>query len=220
MTATSIGGGDVGLGKTALRMLPGLVIGLGFFLGAMVAQGGHMRSIQQLTAFIFVLGGVGAAAMMGFPLAGTSRTRILQLEACAKAVIFAGVIGTVFGLIHVMENLDKQDEIGPGIAVALVCLLYSLGVWAICKALMHRLVTTLQARSTGLVHPLETYELPMISFASVFILMFTVFMVLYALTIAFRHTVPSPNHQAPAGDERGERHGATEAEHGEAKKEG
>jgi chemotaxis protein MotA len=33
----------------------------------------------------------------------------------------------VLGLIHVMENLDKPDQIGPGIAVAFVATLYGVG---------------------------------------------------------------------------------------------
>ena len=31
-----------------------------------------------------------------------------------------GILGAVLGLIHVMENLDKPEAIGPGIAVAFV----------------------------------------------------------------------------------------------------
>lgn len=38
-----------------------------------------------------------------------------------------GILGAVMGLIHVMENLDKPDQIGPGIAVAFVATLYAVG---------------------------------------------------------------------------------------------
>lgn len=38
-----------------------------------------------------------------------------------------GILGAVLGLIHVMENLDKPDQIGPGIAVAFVATLYGVG---------------------------------------------------------------------------------------------
>jgi chemotaxis protein MotA len=38
-----------------------------------------------------------------------------------------GILGAVMGLIHVMENLDKPDQIGPGIAVAFVATLYGVG---------------------------------------------------------------------------------------------
>jgi chemotaxis protein MotA len=38
-----------------------------------------------------------------------------------------GILGAVLGLIHVMNNLDKPDQIGPGIAVAFVATLYGVG---------------------------------------------------------------------------------------------
>lgn len=38
-----------------------------------------------------------------------------------------GILGAVLGLIHVMENLDKPEKIGPGIAVAFVATLYGVG---------------------------------------------------------------------------------------------
>jgi chemotaxis protein MotA len=38
-----------------------------------------------------------------------------------------GILGAVLGLIHVMENLDKPDQIGPGIAIAFVATLYGVG---------------------------------------------------------------------------------------------
>ena len=38
-----------------------------------------------------------------------------------------GILGAVLGLIHVMENLDKPENIGAGIAVAFVATLYGVG---------------------------------------------------------------------------------------------
>ena len=38
-----------------------------------------------------------------------------------------GILGAVLGLIHVMENLDNPDMIGPGIAIAFVATLYGVG---------------------------------------------------------------------------------------------
>ncbi len=39
-----------------------------------------------------------------------------------------GVLGAVLGLIHVMENLDNPDMLGPGIAVAFVATVYGVAV--------------------------------------------------------------------------------------------
>ncbi len=38
-----------------------------------------------------------------------------------------GILGAVLGLIHVMENLNQPEKIGPGIAVAFVATLYGVG---------------------------------------------------------------------------------------------
>lgn len=38
-----------------------------------------------------------------------------------------GILGAVLGLMHVMENLDKPEMIGPGIATAFIATLYAVG---------------------------------------------------------------------------------------------
>lgn len=38
-----------------------------------------------------------------------------------------GILGAVLGLMHVMQNLDKPDQIGPGIATAFTATLYGVG---------------------------------------------------------------------------------------------
>jgi chemotaxis protein MotA len=39
-----------------------------------------------------------------------------------------GILGAVFGLIHVMENLTEPGKLGPGIAVAFVATIYGVGL--------------------------------------------------------------------------------------------
>jgi chemotaxis protein MotA len=48
-------------------------------------------------------------------------------EDCGAFAPTIGILGAVLGLIHVMENLDKPEMIGPGIAVAFVATLYGVG---------------------------------------------------------------------------------------------
>lgn len=48
-------------------------------------------------------------------------------EDCGAIAPTIGILGAVLGLIHVMENLDKPDLIGPGIAIAFVATLYGVG---------------------------------------------------------------------------------------------
>ena len=48
-------------------------------------------------------------------------------EDCGAIAPTIGILGAVLGLIHVMENLDKPEQIGPGIAIAFVATLYGVG---------------------------------------------------------------------------------------------
>ncbi len=48
-------------------------------------------------------------------------------EDCGAIAPTIGILGAVLGLIHVMENLDKPEMIGPGIAIAFVATLYGVG---------------------------------------------------------------------------------------------
>lgn len=48
-------------------------------------------------------------------------------EDCGAIAPTIGILGAVLGLIHVMENLDKPELIGPGIAIAFVATLYGVG---------------------------------------------------------------------------------------------
>ena len=192
-----------------LTSILGPIMSLGFILGGLFMEGGHLASIIQLTAALIVLGGAFGALLVAYPLpdvlfaikqlgtwlkppaanpdeilaaildlAQTARKEsILALEKkrgeikyapLAKAIGLAvdgtdpaiiretleteqhheheeaevavhfwedfgaiaptiGILGAVLGLIHVMENLDKPEMIGPGIAVAFVATLYGVG---------------------------------------------------------------------------------------------
>jgi chemotaxis protein MotA len=39
-----------------------------------------------------------------------------------------GIIGTVFGLVHVLENLDSPDTLGPAISAAFIATLLGVGI--------------------------------------------------------------------------------------------
>ena len=49
-------------------------------------------------------------------------------EAAGAYAPTIGIIGAVLGLIHVMQNLDRPDQIGNGIAVAFVATLYGVAL--------------------------------------------------------------------------------------------
>jgi chemotaxis protein MotA len=39
-----------------------------------------------------------------------------------------GIIGTVFGLVHVLENLDSPETLGPAISAAFIATLLGVGI--------------------------------------------------------------------------------------------
>jgi chemotaxis protein MotA len=48
-------------------------------------------------------------------------------EACGGYAPTCGILGAVLGLIHVMQKLDKPEELGGGIALAFVATVYGVG---------------------------------------------------------------------------------------------
>lgn len=193
-----------------ITSLLGPVMAIGFIVGGLIMEGGHLSSIIQFTAAMIVFGGALGSLFVAYPLAdvifsfkeigtwiknpeannseiladivdladtarkesilalekkregiqfeplkqavklavdGTDPNIIRETLETAKEVTFEeqevavrfwedggaiaptiGILGAVLGLIHVMENLDKPEMIGPGIAVAFVATLYGVGV--------------------------------------------------------------------------------------------
>ena len=56
-------------GKIDIATVAGLVVALGGIVGGLVAEGGKVRDILQLTAAMIVLGGTSGAVMVSMPLA-------------------------------------------------------------------------------------------------------------------------------------------------------
>ena len=50
-----------------------------------------------------------------------------MFESAGRFSPTVGIIGAVLGLIQVMQQLDKIDEVGRGIAVAFVATIYGVG---------------------------------------------------------------------------------------------
>lgn len=126
------------------RMLLGAGLGVGVMLLALLLEGGHLSSVIGPTSAFLVLGGTAGAMIMAYPLRVIARSFRIALgretpepkdlvlgQKCFATMgqyfVMTGIIGTVVGLIHVMENLDRPERIGPGIAVAFLTMLYGFG---------------------------------------------------------------------------------------------
>ena len=125
-----------------LRFIGGAVIGLGMLCGGIYLEGGHVSAFLQLASFVIVAGGTLGYLIASFPLAVQRRSIALAFnneagqlpelqiakkyfEVASNGIRAFGLVGAIAGIIHVMENLDKPAQIGPGIAVAFICTLYS-----------------------------------------------------------------------------------------------
>src|SRR5438876_299681 len=83
--------------------LPGFIIALVALLGGAMMEGTTPDKLLMLPAFVIVFGGT---------MGGYSPTM--------------GIIGTVMGLVHVLENLSEPDKLGPLIASAFLATLYGI----------------------------------------------------------------------------------------------
>ena len=125
--------------STRIRFVAGCAITLGSVIGGAMMGGGHISSFLAYDPLLIVLAGVLLASVSGVGLSWrtglglaiatastgpkdmSTQERLLlvrRLAASSKGAIVFMVIGLVFGLVHVMENLDKPEQIGPGIALA------------------------------------------------------------------------------------------------------
>lgn len=108
-------------------------IGLSVFLGIfsfVIAAGGGALSYIHIPSALFVLGaacGLGLAGYRGNGFVG-------YVASCKKYLIIAGVLGTIIGTIQLLANLSNPEDIGGGLAVALLTLLYSVILYGMAEA--------------------------------------------------------------------------------------
>jgi flagellar motor component MotA len=168
-----------------VRRLAGLGIMAVCLAGGLILQGGHLSSVMQLTSFIIVAGGILAARIVGFPFSSpTSHTGAARRRsAMARAAIGAGVAGMIFGIVHAMTNLHTPDLIGPGLAVALVSLVYGSLLWLIFKAGECRHAANALARGETVPSRFDQMDAGAVASGALMALLFVVFVVLNALHV-------------------------------------
>lgn len=130
-------------GRIVMRLVLGVFLGIFFMLLGLLLEGGQLSSLIGVTAFIIVIGGAFGALIVAFPASTVAKSMVLALtgrqatkagyidaarvfKAFGDFALLSGFVSVLFGTIHVLENLDKLDMIGPGLAVAIVGVLYGL----------------------------------------------------------------------------------------------
>jgi flagellar motor component MotA len=110
-------------------------LGCGLILAATATAGAHLSSILQLTSFIIfgsitlglsasVLGGRLWPALVYVTLR-RGETDVKTLDTLERASFLGGLVGVAIGLVHALANFTRPELMGPGVAVALVCIVYS-----------------------------------------------------------------------------------------------
>lgn len=154
------------------RLAAGFTIMTVTIVAGLLLEGGHLGSLLERNQFLIVLGGV----VTGFTMSG------MNWGAAARGALFAGVIGNIMGMIHVMQNLDKQQSIGPGIAVAFVGTVFAGLAWAVCRGIDQSSGTATAQTANANVE--RDGEAIMASFTAMTLLLFAAFVVLYAINVA------------------------------------
>lgn len=131
-------------GRVIMRLFIGIFLGMFFIIGGMLLEGGQIVSITQITAFLIVIGGASGGVLVTYPFGDIKRAVVLALtgrnavesqylsagrvfRSFGDMALYAGAIGFAMGLIHVFEHSKRYPEsIGPGMAVAVVAILYAL----------------------------------------------------------------------------------------------
>lgn len=123
-----------------VRILTGLAIWIGF---AVAAIGSGIMSFIDVPSVMIVLGGSFALLLINFSFV-EMKTIIIQTltlssmdpddrhkailfwQAATRAYLCTGTIGTLIGLVLMLQQLDDPSAIGPAMAVALLTIMYAL----------------------------------------------------------------------------------------------
>ena len=145
-----------------VRPLVGTFIVLASIIGAHLAEGGEWGRLIQAGAALLVFGGTLGMIVIGCGLGGPAgglrallfgspdeQTDFGPLRRALYLVIhgapLAGFVGTVLGLIHVLQNLSDPSQVGSGMAVALIALFYGV----VMAMIAYGLVVMVERRDGG-----------------------------------------------------------------------
>lgn len=121
------------------------LLGFWVLLGTAIALGGRPLIFLNLPSAIVVSGVVGGAGLMMFglkdflnsllglralivrvPIEALQRQQAQVLRGLIPAAYAGGALGTLIGVIQMLASLDDPSQIGAGMALALLTVLYSV----------------------------------------------------------------------------------------------
>ena len=108
------------------RLKTGVLLFIAFVMLLMgILAGGTLAAFIDAPSMFIVLG-------ISLPLV---YVRGFSWKRFRRLLVSAGAIGTVTGLVLMLQNLDAPEKIGPGMATSLITLYYALVGAAFCRAL-------------------------------------------------------------------------------------
>tara|TARA_R100001594_G_scaffold122577_1_gene158743 strand:+ start:353 stop:697 length:345 start_codon:yes stop_codon:yes gene_type:complete len=108
------------------RLRVGILLFIAFVMLLMgILAGGTLAAFVDAPSMFIVLG-------ISLPLV---YVRGFSWKRFRRLLVSAGAIGTVTGLVLMLQNLDDPARIGPGMATALITLYYALVAAAFCRAM-------------------------------------------------------------------------------------
>jgi len=162
---------------------------------AAIMMGSPVMSFVDAPSLILVLGATICGAFVSFPARRVlsvfpfrrrgspeeSAQQAVVLDRMADLSVASGVMGTVIGLVMMLQNLDDPTAIGPAMAVALLTLFYGV----VMGELVFRSFAASCRSETGDEEPVLGGRRGAVSIyvpvASVFIVMFSFFAMLIAM---------------------------------------
>ncbi|MBW8016720.1 MAG: hypothetical protein FVQ82_11075 [Planctomycetes bacterium] len=111
-----------------------IIIGIFIFIGIIIAtiylDGGALMffHIPSMIFVVVVGGSLGLASYRGGGF-------IKYITACKKHFMSAGILGTVIGVIQMLQGLSSPDSIGAEVAVGLLAVFYGIILYCIADAI-------------------------------------------------------------------------------------
>ncbi len=131
------------LSMPIMRSFFGLGLGVFALASGILLEGGSLHTYLQFTPLLIVVGGsLGMCLMVfspseilhsvlfatGITPANKKSRHLAQhvFTVASKGLTYSGILGFIFGLIHVLSNLAWSQRIGAGMVVAVICPLYAV----------------------------------------------------------------------------------------------
>ena len=129
--------------EVIMRIFMGAILGMFFILLGTLLEGGQVSSMIGLRPLAMVLGGALGALVIAYPVRSIKNSLLLAItgrqaskanylqsanifKSYGELLVLSSGVTFVIGVHHVLSNLGNPQNIGPGVAVGILGVLYCL----------------------------------------------------------------------------------------------